>query len=131
MSTQARTSIWIGLLLISSAASLAGCIFQARTPTPASFSEISGDTADRAILEANTGTRIPSAAVGIHGHVDGIRDVTTHMRFQIPSGDLPAFMATTACTTPLSAVDIRPQLQGMPPSAWWSPEKAEKFGSCT
>ncbi len=99
-------------------------------PSP-SVGEFSADTDDRAVLQANTGTILPSSATDVHGHVDGFRDVTTHLRFTIPAADLAAFMGTTACTTPLSSADIRPQLQGNPARSWWTPEKAGKYASCT
>ncbi len=94
-------------------------------------SEFSADTEDRSVLQANTGTFLPAAATDVHGHVDGFRDVTTHLRFTIPAGDLASFMKTTACTTPLASADIRSQLQGIPARTWWSPERAEKYASCT
>jgi hypothetical protein len=110
---------------------LAGCNFPPLIPTLTPLAENSAETDDRTVLEGNTGTRIPPSATGIHGYVDGFRDVTTYLRFQIPSADLAEFMKSTACTTPLSTEDTGQQLQGYPDLPWWAPEKAEEFGSCT
>ncbi len=110
---------------------LAGCMEINIIPAPTYSSEFAALTRDRSLLEADTGTILPSSATEIHGYVDGFRDVTTHMRFQIPSGDLPFFLNSTSCTAPLSDADIRRQLPGRPDWDWWTPEKAESYGSCT
>jgi hypothetical protein len=89
-----------------------------------------GDVRGRSELEGNTGTKIPASATGIYGTVDGLGDITTHLRFTLPSADLAEFISSTACTAPLVDGDIRAQLRGVPDRSWWAPEKAGKYGSC-
>jgi len=89
------------------------------------------DMRGRSVLEADTGTVIPASAAGIYGTVDGLGEVTTHLRFTIPAEDLAEFVRSTACATPLAGGDIRAQLQGLPQRTWWAPEKAQKYASCT
>jgi hypothetical protein len=121
------TQINLVILLIL-ALGEAGCSYSQKTASPPS--EFEGESEDRATLEGNSGIHIPSSATGVIGYFTGLREITSYLRFQIPASDLEGFLLNTGCTTQLSKVDIRRQLEGFPDRSWWAPEKAQSYGSC-
>ncbi len=93
-------------------------------------SELEAETSDRAVLEGNTETRIPASATDLHGYVTGLRDVTTYVRFTVPSSDLSEFLHSAACPPTLETADIRSGMQRAGNFAWWQPGIAVDYKWC-
>jgi hypothetical protein len=125
------STLFRAVITLFAMTAISGCSFGSTQPIGTASPELFTDTQNRGVLEGNTETIIPQSATGIIGTVVGLQDTTTYLRFEIPASDIEVFMKSTACTTPLSNADIREQLRGFPDRDWWSPEKAETYGSCT
>ena len=88
-----------------------------------------GSALDTATIEANTDVDIPDSAMGIQSYAEGLRDVTTYVRFRIPPGELDAFLTSTGCEdAPTSINEPSPNL--VVPT-WWRPDEAATLIGCT
>ncbi len=120
-----RSHTSLVILLICLAAVACGPSGPATPP-----SELEAETNDRAVLAGNTETQIPATATDIHGYITGFRDVTTYVRFTLPSSDLLHFLRSTACPPTLETTDIRSDMQRLASFAWWQPGAATDYKWC-
>jgi hypothetical protein len=90
-----------------------------------------GTNLDVSTIEANTEVDIPDSATDIDSFAEGFQDITTLVRFRIPAGALPAFLASTGCQdapTPIDPGSISSPGTG---PAWWQPQDADSIEVCT
>ena len=88
-----------------------------------------GSALDTAAIEANTDVDIPDSATDIQSYAEGLRDITTYVRFIIPARELDAFLASTGCEDPPTSID-EPSPNLVVPT-WWRPDEATSLIGCT
>lgn len=90
------------------------------------------DDVDAAQLEQLTGIALPAGASGLRSHVESWQDTIVHLRFELPSADLPAWVAGQAWTTPPAAGPLAYPFVTPPEwigrnGGWWQPQQASSF----
>jgi hypothetical protein len=81
------------------------------------------------LIEANMDIQLPPSAREIQYYYTGFREFSMYVRFTMVSSDLPQFLDSTLCETPLREYD--PSRQGTAPPDWWRPVDAERLQGCS
>jgi hypothetical protein len=90
-------------------------------PTPGS---------DLRFIEANVEIRIPPGASEIHACINGINEMDSRLRFNLPPPDFPVFIKSTFCDKPFIPINPRELHHIEVDPEWWHPEMATVLMEC-